>query len=417
MASPAASPELVGGSFWRNTAAALMPETSPASVGRHPTVPLLGRERERAQVRAAAALVETSASSRIVTLLGEGGIGKTRLLRQLERELVDNGYRVWSASAPSLPLSFGLFGRLLRARFQLADSASGTSSADAVRRIVAEVVEPGQVADVCYLLGPLIELPFEQTALTRAVAEDAQQAHLLRRTLIRRFFEADAAATPICLSLDDLQSADADSIELLGYLSENLAAPVLLLCSARPELLKRYPEWLELGRGRHERIDVGPLLEPDALALMRALLAPCVGGPPEPLVEAAVGTARGNPGLLAQMLQIFHDSGVLAAASDSGWTVHLDKLASARLPLTADDAVTARIAALSANERKLLEHAAVMGSVFWLGGLVALGRVDRDPPELWTEEASSDVEALRRTLEDLMRRDYVLELPDSSFPD
>src|SRR5690606_33041962 len=124
--------------------------------------------------------------------LGEGGIGKTRLLRQLERELVDNGYRVWSASAPSLPLSFGLFGRLLRARFQLADSASGTSSADAVRRIVAEVVEPGQVADVCYLLGPLIELPFEQTALTRAVAEDAQQAHLLRRTLIRRFFEADA---------------------------------------------------------------------------------------------------------------------------------------------------------------------------------------------------------------------------------
>jgi len=65
----------------------------------------------------------------------------------------------------------------------------------------------------------------------------------------------------------------------------------------------------------------------------------------------------------------------------------------------------------------LLEHAAAMGSVFWLGGLVALGRIDREAPELWTDDAGSDVERLERTLGDLVQRDYVLRLPDSAFSD
>src|SRR6185295_16364065 len=91
------------------------------------------------------------------------------------------------------------------------------------------------------------------------------------------------------------------------------------------------------------------------------------------------------------------------------WQVDLDRLNHARLPLTVEDAVAARLAVLSAVERRLLEHAAAMGSVFWLGGLVALARMDREAPNLWNAKAESDVS-------EIVQRDYVLRLPDSAFP-
>jgi tetratricopeptide (TPR) repeat protein len=138
------------------------------------------------------------------------------------------------------------------------------------------------------------------------------------------------------------------------------------------------------------------------------------------LVEAAVSMAGGAPLLLEHMVRVFRDAGVLLDDPNDpsgGWRVDLDRLASARLPLTVEDAVEVRIAALGASERRLLEYAAAMGSVFWLGGLVALGRIDRAPPELWRPESTDDVSAVQNALADLVARDYVLKLPDSAFSD
>ncbi len=91
------------------------------------------------------------------------------------------------------------------------------------------------------------------------------------------------------------------------------------------------------------------------------------------------------------------------------------RLANAKLPLTVADAVAARIAALSARDRRLLEQAAAMGSVFWLGGLVALGRLDQKAPEYWEVAATTDVQDVEKLLVDLVQRDYVLNVPDSAF--
>ena len=96
--------------------------------------------------------------------------------------------------------------------------------------------------------------------------------------------------------------------------------------------------------------------------------------------------------------------------------MNLDKLETAQLPLTIDDAVNARLAALDPRERQLLEHAAAMGSVFWTGAFVALGRAGREPPELWGTEVDDDAVALADDARRLVERDYVLKLPDSTFP-
>jgi len=120
------------------------------------------------------------------------------------------------------------------------------------------------------------------------------------------------------------------------------------------------------------------------------------------------------------MVRIFHDTGVLeeedALAETPVWHVHLEKLETVRLPLTVDDAVQARVAALAPPLRQMLERAASVGSVFWVGALVVLARLDGTTPELWSASDDTDTRRIRELLQELVERDYVLRLPDSAFP-
>jgi tetratricopeptide (TPR) repeat protein len=202
--------------------------------------------------------------------------------------------------------------------------------------------------------------------------------------------------------------------------------------------------------------------------VLDALLEPATRGSTEldllePLVERALQFAGGNPSLLEQMVRIYHDTGVLeeetVLADQPRWSVHLEGLESAELPLTIEDAIDARLASLEKEERRLLEYAATMGSVFWTSALVSLWRIGQEPPELWTVEPRADAEPgeasgkttapstatpplddpssltesaiaavvderaesperrrIRALLADLETRDYVLRLPDSTFP-
>jgi tetratricopeptide (TPR) repeat protein len=78
--------------------------------------------------------------------------------------------------------------------------------------------------------------------------------------------------------------------------------------------------------------------------------------------------------------------------------------------------VNARLAALDPPEKQLLEHAAAMGSVFWSAGFVPLSRMGREAPALWGDPADEDVTKIGEMLAELVERDYVLKLPDSTFP-
>ena len=167
-------------------------------------------------------------------------------------------------------------------------------------------------------------------------------------------------------------------------------------------------------------LELSPLGDVESAAVMHDLLSPCGEEPDvEQLVDEAVDLAGGNPSLLEQIVRIYHDTGVLEITDDfedERWTIHADKLAGVKLPLSVQDAVQARIAALASEERELLERAAAMGGVFWLGGLVAIRRQGEAPPEVWEGGEADDVVLLRQLLGELVERDYVLRLPDSTFP-
>ncbi|MBI4701040.1 MAG: tetratricopeptide repeat protein [Deltaproteobacteria bacterium] len=384
--------------------------------------PLLGRDEEMRLLDEAMETMRSRAEARVVTVLGPAGIGKTRLIQDFilrQREGTKRPLKVFRGSARDLPTSYGIFARLLRARFGLVEGMNPEAAKAQVRAQVSKVLDDRKVGDVIYFLGQLLDLPFEESPLTRALKDESHQSELVRRAVVKAFIEADASHSPLCLVFEDLHNAHDDSLGLLRYLLEYVQGPVLMICAARSELVGRYEDWPRIGEARHRVIDLPPLDDESAAKVMAALLAPCTA-PAGQLVEAACAYAGGNPMMLEQMVRIYHDVGVLrertALATAPQWEIDLEKLSSAKLPLTIEDAVSARIGALDAEERALLEQASVMGSVFWRGGFVALRRADQPAPGFWNASDDEDAERIDELLADLVERDYLLKLPDSTFP-
>ncbi|HYO92997.1 MAG TPA: AAA family ATPase, partial [Polyangiaceae bacterium] len=385
------------------------------------SAPLIGRDAELALLERTFDEVVVGAVARMVTLVGPAGIGKRRLASELLAKLQRGSAppRVYRGSPGPQSTGYGAFSRLLRSRFAIVEGLAPDAVRKLVQTQVSEVLHDRRVGEVCYFLGELMGLAFPESPFTRAVGADPTQSRALRRAVLKSFIEADAAHSPVCLVFDALHATDEDSIELLHSLVTNLRGRILVLCAARSDFLSRHPEWASPGT-RNRIVEVGPVGEEDSRAILRALLARCAGGAPPQLVQAGVNLAGGTPGLLEHMVRVFRDAAVLRESSDDptgALQVDLDRLASVRLPLTVEDAVAVRVSALAGHERRLLEHASAMGSVFWRGGLLALKRIDRQAPELWSEAAADDLEPLERTLAELVARDYVLQLPDSAFAD
>jgi tetratricopeptide (TPR) repeat protein len=448
-----------------------MKDTTLGGLVRDTRTPLIGREAETEALLDAFEAVMNRGETRIVSVVGPSGIGKSRLIQDFVLRMQADAslkrfdaspkadpaadpsspegqapaaaapkpdgagekqptkgpqIRVFRGSARDSAAAFGIFARLLRARFGIIEGMDRSILRAQIRSQVSRVIGDRKVGDVVYFLGQFLNLPFEESPLTKAVRDDPRHVRDLRNAIFKNFLEADAAeGGPLCLIFEDLHGVHEDSLDLLRYLLEYLTGPILILCVARPELLLRYEDWARSGERRHKLMELPALTDDDAAALMQALLSPAAmlsdgGKATSQLIEAACNFAGGNPQLLEQMLRIYKESGVLEEEDDFSdeprFRVNLKKLKTARLPITVEDAVNARLSALEPEEKQFLEQAATMGSVFWSGAFIVLGRMGRQAPSLWDEGRAEERERITRMLEALIERDYILKVPDSAFP-
>lgn len=378
--------------------------------------PLVGRGPEMRELEEAFARAYSAKSPEVVTILGGQGIGKTRLLNEFLQRVRDRERRVaiYRGTFRDGGSTFSAIQRILRARFGVFEGADPDTTREAFRKTVAEALGDKRVTEFLHFLGAFLDLRFPESPFIKAVEDDPEQFSQLSRAVLRRFFEVDAEAAPLVLTFEDLHHATEDALGLVHYLLSTVShAPILIVNTARPDLLARRANWFQ-GHAKHTRIDVGPLGADDAALLMQKLLAPTGAEPPGELVDAAVDMAAGSPYLLEQTVRTYFDSGTLAAREDGSWAVDLSRLDEAQLPLTVDDAVAQRVSSLTQSERSLLEMAASMGGVFWLGGLVALARINKPTPALWGG-AEDVVLHFRDLLKGLETREFVVELPDSSI--
>ncbi len=383
----------------------------------HVRSPLVGRSSELSELDDALARALASGQPQIVTIVGGVGVGKTRLVDEIFARIKGRERRVrtFRGAAHAQGPAFEVIPKILRQRFAIPEGTELEPMRELVRAAVTEALGDRRVTEFLHFLGAFLDLTYPESPFIKAFEDDPEQFARISRAVLRRFFEVDAHIAPLVIAFEDLHWASEDSLEIVKSLIDSMRdAPVVLICTGRPELVTRRPDWLDgPSAARHKRIELAPLTPSDAEQLMLHLLSP-TGDPPEELVEVAVDMAGGNPYLLEQMLRTYVESGTLVPQPTGLWTVDLDKLDDAQLPLSVDDAIAARIASLAPPERTLLEMAAIMGGVFWLGALVALGRIDRKAPPLWG--GAEDLGAqYRDLLVGLAQRDYVLEMPDASM--
>ena len=361
----------------------------------------------------------------LITIVGNQGTGKTRLVNELIGKLGRDRARVYHGAAERTPdgkpVRYAAIASLMRDRFELMPNPDDTARlrfAHEVRSVMAS----DQVAEMLHFLGGFVGLDFAPTPFLKAVTESLRQHGELSRTALRRLIEVDAAQGPLVLVLDDLQWADPDTIALITELATGLSgSPVVLLTAARPEMLVHAAGWGE-GSVDHTRIDLRNLEHEDAEQMFRNLLVKVVDLTDD-TTQNAVEATGGNPAFLEQLVRLYLDNGTIDT-NGPRWHLDPDRAAETQLPITIEEAIEARIAALENDERDLLEKAAVFGNVFWVSAVIAMTRLEaaapREVPEPLELEWGQG-EDVRRRVSDLISiladQDYLLLLDadDSSI--
>jgi tetratricopeptide (TPR) repeat protein len=398
-----------------------------------------GRETEIEALDAALDRAVRFGAPQTVTVLGPLGFGKSRLVDEWLRANQGAGLRVVRAAAgrreswtdgtdAAPPAPRALIAALLRDRFQLGAAPDTESALASFRSQLQGVFGDRRVADVASLLGDFLGFEMAESPLVQALVGKPEQGAELARAVLCRFLEQDARERPLVIVAEDLHEADDASLDLLADLGAELGeAPILLVATARPDLLVRRPSW---GRttGSFVRVDVAPL----ARGALAALIGDRLGADtlaPE-LVDRAVVESGGSPFLLEQLLAVYRTHGILVAETEEGtwddervvWRFDGERAARESMALTGEEAAEMRVAALTPAERDVLARGAVFGGVFWTGGVVALGRLGGAPAHVAVDVATvftpdPAIAEIRQILESLAERGYLTRLPASELPD
>jgi class 3 adenylate cyclase/tetratricopeptide (TPR) repeat protein len=327
--------------------------------------PLVDRTLELAALQEAFDRAEHTRELQLVTVLGPAGIGKSRLVAELAAS-VEGRARTFQGTC--LPYGEGItFWPIV----QILRQAGGD---DGIVEALAGVEDGDLVAE--RLSGVLGTAPSAST-------EETFWA-------VRRFLEAVARNEPLLVVLEDIHWAEPTLLDLIEYLGGwTRGAPILFVCPARRELLERQPGWVTPRRNAFV-VTLEALAGADVDALLEGLRSEA------PLGERTLGriaaAAEGNPLFLEQLV---------AMASEDGGEAEL------RVPPSIQALLAERLDRLSADERAVIERAAVVGREFLRGQVV----------DLSAEELRPDVGACLMALvrKELIRPDTTATGSDDGF--
>ena len=381
----------------------------------------MGREEAKRALEAGIERALKFGAPQFVTLVGVLGMGKTRFLEEWagacqRRDM----FRVVRASARRLVRDgeiepFGLLAEILRARFAIPENADAEDTAAIFRTELQAVFGDRRVAEVAGLLGRFLGLGLAESPLGQALLSRPDQETDLSRAVLCRFLEADAALRPLVIAVDDLHLADERTLDVLEQMAGELGeAPIVFVFTSRPELYVRRPGWGR-GTGSQARFDLTPLSRLEMDVFVRSVLDADALAPGLP--ERAAIESGGNPYLLLRLLAAYQEHGVLLPELERNWWFDEERAPLISLELDPEASANARVAQLAPAERDLLTRAAAFGSVFWTGGVVALGRLVAEPPDPTAVFAPDPaIEEVRSLLARLAERDLVMALPSSTVP-
>jgi class 3 adenylate cyclase/tetratricopeptide (TPR) repeat protein len=340
---------------------------TPTRISRSET-PLIGRDEESGILLSLFERVVREGRPHLVTVMGQAGVGKSRLLRELAASVADDPQgpllRMGHCPAYGAGLAYWALGEVVRGQFEIVDTDGSELAWAKLRRgieglVSDEITEepPERLAGL--IARPLgIEVPDEVVATLGIDSEDPQAMRDRMFSAVRSLIEAASHQKPLILAVEDIHWADEGMLDLIEYLARWVRGPVLLVCLARDELLDRRPGW---GGGRRNAttIALDPLGPDGARTLVDALLSDSNGGGNghSDLIRQVAERSGGNPLFAEEMVNRIIEEGTPDANT---------------LPETVHSVLAARLDSLRPDERLLLQSASVVGHTFWEGSLTAL---------------------------------------------
>lgn len=373
--------------------------------------PMLGRETEFAQLQQGFHRVVDQQRSHLMLVVGEAGVGKSRLVHEFASwlEQLPRPVRLLKgqAMASTSQLPYTLLHSLLTYYFGIQGSDSFALAQEKLLRGFREMLGDRAGEEAAHFIGQLIGLAFEASPhLTRWRAQGRTlQTGVLEQLMA--VLQSLARHAPLVLFLEDLHWADHASLELFGHLFRRCTTlPFMVVGTIRApfqsQLSHAWP--LKEGDSQHEWLHLNQLAAEPGLCLVRALLQRLFPNPPPEVVQQLVATAGGNPFYLEELIKMLVEKGELLGGVGR-WSV-LGGQGRGQVPHSLVEVLQARLERLTPLERQLLQRAAVVGVTFWdalLGDLMdhaSLAEVETAlqrlcERELIYEEARSSFEGMK----------------------
>jgi len=322
--------------------------------------PFIGRERELRLLKDGLAGVGTDQRARLLSIIGEAGIGKTRLAEEFRNHIdgyAQSIYWHWGRS-PSYGegVTFWALGEMVRRRAGIVEGEDAARSRTRLRTTIAEFVPAEDDRQwieprLAGLLG-LAEMPSgTRTELFAA---------------LRSFFQHVSLQGPTVLVFEDMHWADPGLVEFVGELVErSTRSPILVVTLARPDLLESNPTW-----GTQHRSSMAVRLSPLSDQDMTSLVEQYIPGVGVDVVDQIVQRSTGFPLYAVEIVRMLTASGDLTI--DGSEYAYGGDPSGMALPETLQTVIGARLDRLDAGSRSLLQDGAILGQSFSLDAIASL---------------------------------------------
>jgi class 3 adenylate cyclase/tetratricopeptide (TPR) repeat protein len=302
---------------------------------------LVGRQREVALLEDALARVLAERSSQLVTIVGVPGIGKSRLVLELYEAIDRHPELISWRHGRCLPygegITFWALGEMVKAQLGILEGDDADAAEQKLRSSVSD---------------PWVESHLRPLVGLAGGAEGKGDMRDEAFAAWRRFLEELAEERPLVLVFEDLHWADDNLLDFVDHLAEwAMGVPLLVVCTARSELLTRRPDW---GGGKPNAltISLSSLSDEDTARLLAELLGAVL---PAETQSELMARAGGNPLYAEEFARMLRDRGEVGP-----------------LPETVQGLIAARLDLLEVDQKALLQDAAVVGARFWAGALASL---------------------------------------------
>ncbi len=321
-------------------------------VARRLDAPMVGRTGELEILRSTLGRLIFRPSPELITVFGPAGAGKSRLLQEFIQEERD---RVIVLRGRCLSYGEGVTFWPLA---EVVRGAAGIRDGDSLEQALAKLTK---------LVGPEDEHITERIAA--AIGHSADQFPVQETFwATAQFFERLALHKPVIVVIEDIHWAEKTFLELIRHVVDSSQAAVIIVCTARPELLEDHPDWAEETENI-QRMTLEMLSEEESSRIVENLLGTSTF--PSAVRTRIMEASEGNPLFVEQMLSMLVDDGILRCNENRQWILTSD-LASFSIPPSISALLTARLDRLGDMERSVIERGSVIGQVFWRGAIEEL---------------------------------------------